>query len=147
MHKRAATPFPAGYRPETDLSDELQPEEATFYQSQVGILRWIVEIGRIDIITETSLLALQMVMPRAGHLEAMLHVFAYLKNRHNSTMVFDPTYPDIDESSFITGNWNEFYGKVKEPVPLNAPVPRGKEVETRLFVDSDHAGNPLTRRS
>jgi hypothetical protein len=39
------------------------------------------------------------------------------------------------------------YGDVKETVPSDAPVPRGKEVDLRFFVDSDHAGEKFTRRS
>jgi hypothetical protein len=31
--------------------------------------------------------------------------------------------------------------------PSYSPIPRGKEVELRLFVDSDHAGEQFTRRS
>lgn len=39
------------------------------------------------------------------------------------------------------------YGDVKEPIPPNAPPPRGKVVDLRLFVDSDHANEKATRRS
>jgi hypothetical protein len=39
------------------------------------------------------------------------------------------------------------YGDVKEMIPSDAPNPRGKEVDLRLFVDSDHAGEQFTRRS
>jgi hypothetical protein len=39
------------------------------------------------------------------------------------------------------------YGDVKEIIPSDAPLSRGKEVDLRLFVDSDHAGEKFTRRS
>jgi hypothetical protein len=39
------------------------------------------------------------------------------------------------------------YGVVKEMIPSDAPIPRGKEVDLRLFFDSDHAGEQFTRRS
>jgi hypothetical protein len=39
------------------------------------------------------------------------------------------------------------YGDVKEIIPPDDPVPRGKEVDLRLFVDSDHAGEQFTRCS
>jgi hypothetical protein len=39
------------------------------------------------------------------------------------------------------------YGDVKEMIPSDAPVPHGKEVDLRLFVDSDHYGEQLTRHS
>jgi hypothetical protein len=38
-------------------SPELDSTRANFYQSQIGILRWCVELGRIDIITEISMLS------------------------------------------------------------------------------------------
>jgi hypothetical protein len=44
-------------------------------------------------------------------------------------------------------DWKEYYGEVTEAIPPNAPVPRGKDVDIRLFVDSDHAGDKKTRRS
>jgi hypothetical protein len=75
----------------------------------------------------------------------------YLKIRHNGCLVFDPTYPDewfLSKSEFCDGQvWSKRYGKVKEPKPKNAPKPRGNEVVLRLFVDSDHAGEELTRHS
>jgi hypothetical protein len=59
-------------------------------------------------------------------------------------MVFDPTYRKIDVSSFLECNWKDFYGDVKEAIPLNAPEPRGKEMDTMLFIDSSHADDKLT---
>ena len=115
--------------------------------SQIGILRWCVELGRIDIITEVSELASFNAMPRQGHLEAVFHLFAYLKAKHNSTMIFDPTYPPIDEGAFKKVDWKEFYGNIHEPIPPNAPEPRGKEVDITLYVDASHADDKKTRRS
>jgi hypothetical protein len=74
-------------------------------------------------------------------------IFACLSNKHDSRMVFDPTHADIDMKSFKDCDWREFHGDVKEPLPPNMPEPRGKEVEIRLHVDSDHAGDQLIRRS
>jgi hypothetical protein len=52
----------------------------------------MVEIGRVDIITEVSLVASHMAMPREGYLDAdVLHIFGYLKIKYNSRMCFDPT--------------------------------------------------------
>lgn len=66
-----------------------------------SILRWTVEIDQIDVVTEVSLLASFMTHPREGHLEALLHIMAYLHDKHNSRMLFDPTsYPDIDYKAF-----------------------------------------------
>jgi hypothetical protein len=61
--------------------------------------------------------------------------------------VFDPIYPAVDMGNFIKTDWKSMYGDVKEMIPSDAPVSRGKEVDLRLFVDSDHAGEQFTRRS
>jgi hypothetical protein len=66
---------------------------------------------------------------------------------HNARVVFDPTYPSVDTGTFIKTDWKSMYVDVKEMIPSDAPVSRGKEVDMRLFVDSDHAGEQYTRRS
>jgi hypothetical protein len=62
--KKASGPFAGGYKPELDESPELDPSRSNFYQSQIGILRWCVELGRIDIITEISMLSTYLCSPR-----------------------------------------------------------------------------------
>jgi hypothetical protein len=106
-----------------------------------------MELGRIDIITEVSMLSTHICLLREGHLEAVFHVFVYLGLHHNTRVVFEPTYPAIDMGTFIKTDWKSMYGDVNEMIPSDAPVPRGKEVDMGLFVDSDHAGEQFTRRS
>ena len=73
---------------------------------------------------------------------------SYLRVKHNSRLVLDPTYAEIDYGEFnVHADWHAFYGDVEEALPPNAPQPLGKEVELRMFVDSDHAGDKATRRS
>ena len=67
----------------------------------------------MGIITEVSKLASRMVIPREGHMDALFHVFAYLKARHNSRIVFDPTYPSIDKKNFQEHERKGLYGDVK----------------------------------
>ena len=79
LKSNAKNPFPTGYKPEVDVTDELDQMLASRYMQLIGILRWAVEIGRIDIFLETSLLSQYQANPRFGHLEAAYHIFAYLK--------------------------------------------------------------------
>jgi hypothetical protein len=147
LKKKASAPFEATYRAEIDESPVLGPEMANYFQSQIGILRWCVELVRIDIITEVSMLSTFFCMPREGHLDAVYHLFAYLSRQHNASLVFDPAYPDVDMRAFIKTDWKPIYGDVKEAIPPNAPITRGKAIDLRLFVDSDHAGDYFMRRS
>ena len=45
LQAKAETPLRATYRPELDLSPEMGHEDASYYQSLIGILCWIVEFG------------------------------------------------------------------------------------------------------
>jgi hypothetical protein len=54
----AKSPFSSTtYRPELDTTDECDKEQASRYSQLIGVLRWAVELGRIDMYTEVSLLS------------------------------------------------------------------------------------------
>ena len=149
LPSRCNSPMQTSYRPETDTSPELSPKDAAYFQSLIGILRWIVELGRVYICLEVSMLSSHLALPRQGHLEQLFHVFAYLKKYHNSEMVFDPSDPVIDESIFARKDWTstEFGLDTKEDLPPRMPEARGQGFTIRAFVDADHAGDSITQRS
>ena len=68
--------------------------------SLIGILRWIVELGRVDICLEVSMMSSHMAMPIQGHLDQVIHIFGHLKKYHNTEIVFYPSNPVIDETKF-----------------------------------------------
>ena len=45
-------PLPSGYKPELDVTDELGDKLASRYLQLIGICRWAIELGRIDIYLE-----------------------------------------------------------------------------------------------
>ena len=92
-------------------------------------MRFMAELGSIDIITEVSMLASQLALQQEGHLEAVFRIFGYLKGHHNARMVFDPTYLTPDMSMFQEHSWCSFYGDMKEEISTDAPDPRGEEVD------------------
>jgi hypothetical protein len=145
---RPDNPFPVDYDPSADLSDILDPDCSSSYQHLIGVMRWMVELGRIDIATEVSMLSSYLACPHEGHLENALHVMGYLvRLNHNSRLIFDPMYPDIDQTAFPSFEWTEFYGNVKEAILPDMPPSLGKDVDLCMMVDSDHAGDKRTRRS
>lgn len=117
------------YVPELDIAPLLQGEDIHLYQSQISILRWMVELGRVDIYVNVALLSSYLTAPRIGHLEAIHHFFGYLKSHTRSMMVFDAGYLSLNESDFAVYDWKDFYGDVSEEVPPNAPKPKGKPVQ------------------
>jgi len=54
-------------------------EQANYFQNLVGLLRWIIELGRLDIHVHVSMLSTFLAAPHQGHLNEVLHIFAYLK--------------------------------------------------------------------
>jgi hypothetical protein len=90
-HPTQDNPFPTTYEPEMDVSDPLDPTHTSFYSHIIGVMHWMVEMGRVDIVTEVSLLSSHLAYPRIGHLLTALHVMGYLKLKHNTQLVFDPT--------------------------------------------------------
>ena len=72
MSKEPGTLIPTSYSPELDITPELISKDASYYQSLVGIMRWIMELGRVDICLEVSLMSSHLALPREGHLEKTL---------------------------------------------------------------------------
>ena len=68
----------------------------------------MVEMGRINIATEVSLLASHVALPQEGHLEAVFYMYAYLKHKHNSRLALDPTYPQVHTGDFCEVDWTDF---------------------------------------
>ena len=150
LPKNARTPLKPGYRPELDVSTELNPSDASYFQSLIGVLRWIVELGRVDVCLEVSMMSSCLALPRKGHLEQLFNIFSYLRDKHNTEMVFDPTYPELDMSLFEKKDWaSSEFGHIEgqEEVPDNAPEPRGNGFIVHAKVDADLASDTVTRRS
>ena len=142
MPNKADTHLTTIYRPELDVSRELNESEAAYYQSLIGILRWIVELGRVDVCLEVSMMSSHLPLTREGHLEQVLHIFAYLKKYHTSELVYDPSEPVVDENDFERRDWasSEFgHEEGKEEFPANMPEPRGHGFIMSTIVDTDHA--------
>jgi hypothetical protein len=97
LQGKPQTPMRTDYRPELDTSPHLSPEQANYFMSLIGILRWAVELGRLDIYIDVTLLSSYMTQPRIGHMEQVLHIFSYLKCHLQSNVVFDPNEINCDE--------------------------------------------------
>ena len=123
-----STPFPTSYRPELDTTPELGPELASRYSQLISMLRWAIELSRIDICYEVSVLSQHLALPRQGHLEMVYHVFAYLNKHENSKIVFDPMTVELaNPNVFKKVDWSDIYDveNIKEELPPRMPEPRG----------------------
>ena len=147
LPSKCITPLKFGYKPELDSTNELKEEGIQLYQEIVGSLRWAIEIGRVDILLETSLMSTYLAMPREGHLEQVFHIVGYLKNNKKLKIMFDSSRPHVNEKWFKEYDWFDFYRDAKEAIPSNIPEARGLPVDISMFVDANLAGNEKDRRS
>ena len=65
--------------------------------------------------------------------------------------MFDPTTLYIDPNQFPKQDWSSTVyavdGELEEKIPNNLPTPHRKGFVMQVFVDSDHVGDLVTRRS
>ena len=148
FHKtQLSIPAAPDYHPEIDTSKLLEGDDVTLYQGYIGILRWAVELQRIDIAHATATMAKFMSAPRQGHMVGVLRILAYLHQHIRSKIVADPEYRDWSHKAWTQAEWKEFYPDATEPIPPNAPEARGKPVQINLFCDAAHATCLVTRQS
>ena len=110
--KRVKRPVLMSYRTELNVSQSLNPKKTQKYQQFVGIARWIIKLGRVDILYEVSLLSSHLDIPRKGHTEALMEIFFYLDKACGKTIVIYPVIPKLNTSlQFETNCLNVIYGE------------------------------------
>ena len=75
-------------------------------------------------------------------------MFAFLRQKHNAELVLDPSSVLIDENLFPSEDWtNSPYNLEKYESFTDVPDLLGKVFQLIAYVDADHAGDLITRRS
>jgi hypothetical protein len=62
--------FPSGYKPELDVTPELNDHLDSHYLQLMGILHCAIELSQVDMFGEVSQLSQLQALPRQGNLEA-----------------------------------------------------------------------------
>ena len=107
---KAYWPYESGYRPEMDVTEELDEAGVAKFQGFIGTFCWMVELGQMDIHMEVSQLSSFQAMPRVGHLEACYSIFAYLCKHPTMSIMFHPSHIRMHEDWFRSQDWCDFYG-------------------------------------
>jgi hypothetical protein len=148
LSTRVTTPVSQGYRPELDQSRELDAKRGQYYQSLIVVLRWVCELGRIDVLAAVSMLSRCVVSPlvrgTCNRCFISSRTCSTTRDRKWSSMT-QSRYSN--ESSFKICDWSEFYPDAEEVIPPDCPKEHRNGVVTSCFVDADHAGCKATRRS
>ena len=134
------------YKLELHISLECDKNQTNYFQNLIGILRWIVELGRIDIAYEVSSLSKFLAWPRTGHTYQALLIFKYLKTHIDNNLAIDPLYQNFrhphDPKTLIC-EMKKIHVYATEDLLTNAPQPRGKSIHKKCFVDADRGGDRL----
>ena len=60
---KAYQPYDSNYKPELDVTEELDDDGVAKFQGYIGMFHWMIELGHIDIMTEESQLSSFQAMP------------------------------------------------------------------------------------
>ena len=147
---KVETPLKATYRPVLDVSPELGTSGMSYYQSLIGMLFLIVELGRVNICLEVSMMLSHLAMPQEGHMEQVLQIFAYLCKYHNMELVYDLSNQVINLSNFERQDWTlSEFGHIDgvEELPPKMSEPHGMGFMICAKVDAHHASDSMMRQS
>jgi hypothetical protein len=89
------------------------------------------------------------MLPREGHLKAVKRILSYLKTFPKGRVIIDTSYPDhsMHPVEDHHSNWMEFYPDASEEIPKDLPSEKVPRVRMTVYVDADHAHDPVTRRT
>jgi hypothetical protein len=146
--KLFSSPLESGDHPELDDSQELAIEDTKKYQSLIGSLQWVVQIGRFDVGTAVMTLSCFRANPRVGHLDRVKRIYGYLHKMKNGTIrirVEEPDYSGLPDKVY---DWEcSVYAGAEELLPTDAPIPLGKPIVMTTFVDANLYHDLVTGRS
>jgi hypothetical protein len=133
-----SSPLEHGDHPEIDDSKELELDDIKNYQSLIGSLQWVIQIGRFDITTAIMTLSSFRANPRQGHLDRVKQIYGYLAKYRNATIrvrTDEPDYSGLPDKEY---DWQfSVYAGAEELMPEDAPEPLGKPVVMTTFVDAN----------
>eukprot|EP00957_Ditylum_brightwellii_P199800 15231691-Ditylum_brightwellii.AAC.2 len=105
MPAKGEMPMRASYRLELDITPVLSLFDSAYYLSLIGMLTWMIRLGKIDICLEVSLMSSHLAMSIEGHMVEVLRTFEHLRKYHNTELVFDLSDPVVDELACEQRNW------------------------------------------
>jgi len=136
--KVAHSPLINGDHPELDTSDLLSEDDQKVYQSLIGALQWVIQIGRFDITTGVMTLSRFRAMPRQGHLDRVKRIHGYLSKMHHATIKIRTDAPDCSSIPVKMYDWKySCYADAEEEIPPNSPKPKGKSITVTSYFDAN----------
>jgi len=146
--KPAQSPLVKGDHPELDTSELLDIEWVQIYQSLVGALQWVIQLGRFDVATSVMTVSRFRAAPRKGHLVRVRRITGYIaKFRHGVLRIRtgEPDFSDIPDKQY---DWAyTCYHGAAELIPTDAPKSHGKRVQLAAYFDANLYHDLISGRS
>jgi hypothetical protein len=146
--KPYASPLTGGDHPEIDDSGLLDLAGVSIYQSLIGSLQWVIQLGRLDICTAVMTMSQFRAAPREGHLDRVKRIIGYLSKMRDGVIRIRTEQPDYSNIPDTIYDWEHtVYAGAKEELPDDAPTPLGKEVLMTSFFDANLYHDIITGKS
>jgi len=146
-----STPLPPNdCHPELDESPLLDLGGHRQFQMLIGMLQWLVTIGRPDLCHALTSLNRFGACPREYHLDLAVHIFGYIKRVPQPVICIDSKPLEYERTAGFSKIYLDFlqdYPESYEEVDANLPQAFGPVLETTIMVDSDHGHDKKTFRS
>ena len=144
----ATSPLVKGDHPELDTSDLLDFEKIKIYQSLIGALQWVIQIGRFDIATAVMTMSRFRAAPRVGHMERVQRIHGYIAKMRDAVIRIRTDEPDYSNIPVKHYDWEyTCYHGAAEQLPTDAPRPLGKRVQLSHYVDANLYHDLISGRS
>ena len=144
----ASSPLERGDNPELDDSDFLDVENIKKYQSMIGSIQWVIQIGRLDITTACMTMSGFRAQPRIGHMVRLRRIYGYLSKMRQAVIRIRTGVPDYSSLPNDDRDWtHSVYAGAKEEMPIGAPRALGKPVRHTVYYDANLYHNELSGKA
>ena len=129
MPTKTTSPLEKRDHPELDSSDPLNFDKIQIYQSLIGALQWVIQIGRFDVATGVMTMSRFHASPQMGHMERIQRIHGYISKMGEGVLRIRTKEPDYSSTPVKHYDWEyTCYRGAKELIPTDAPKPLGKRV-------------------
>ena len=104
-----------------DVIEPLGVESANYFQKLIGILKWFIELVRIDIHNYTHCLSVFLSQTGQADLKSNMHTLSYLKNYPHYKFIFDPGMSSKLTTFIEDKCQKDYYPGAKDKLPHNMP--------------------------
>lgn len=149
---KESTPLPVGdYHPELDTSALLDLNDHRIFQMLLGMLQWMVTIGKLELCQLVSCLNRFGACPREAHLDLAVCSFGYVKTTLHKQIAIDSRPMDFNRASpnfeTLRPDFPRDYPDAKEEMDPGFPKSFEPVLQTTILVDADYVHDLKTRHS